>query len=271
VNIGRNISASLILIGVLSFLTPTTFGNPVPTSTTIPVIFTRTLDASKAKVGDEATMKTTQVVQLGDGRQLPKDTTLLGHVTEARAFSFDPTPYAAQRPSLLAIQIDKVVTQEGTMPITVSIRALASTFDSDAARRPRYTDDTDMLGTMVAVGGDASYYPISKEVVNRDGDIVGYHRKDGVYAHLLPSEYHSRYSSFDCDGSQTEQSVGIYSPSACGLYGFDASVYLAENGFGNPPGTFRLESRHRTIKLYAHTTALVQVISFPGRSATTGK
>jgi hypothetical protein len=267
VNIGRKISAGLILVGALSFVgSKAAFSNTVPTSTTIPVVFTRTLNAAKAKVGDEVTVKTTQISQLADGRQLPKGTTLLGHVTEARAFSFDPTPYAAQQPSFLSIKIDRVVTAEGTMPISVSVRALASTFDSDAASRPHYTDDTDMLGTMVEVGGDASYYPISKEVVNRDGDIVGYHRKDGVYGHLLPSEYRSRYASFDCDGSQTEQAVGIFSPSACGLYGFDSSVYLAENGLGSLPGTFRLESRHRTVKLYSRSTALIQVISASGHS-----
>jgi hypothetical protein len=256
----QDVFACLVLVGGSIFSCGKALGATAPSSTTIPVTFTQTLDAAKAKVGEEVSVKTAQVVQLEDGKVLPKGTVLLGHVTEARPFSFDPTPYAAQQPSRLGIEIDKIVTADGAVPIRVLVRALTSTLESDEAKSPHYTDDTDHVGVMVLVGGDASYYPFGKEVLNRDGDIVGYHKKDGVFAHLISSEYQTRYSSFSCEGSNTEQAVWIYSPSACGLYGFD-DMYLAENGLGNEQGTFRLESRHRTVKLYARSTALMQVIS----------
>jgi hypothetical protein len=267
VNIGRNFSIGLVLLGGCILFCRKATGTTNPSSTTIPVTFTQTLDAAKAKPGDQVSLKTAQEVKLESGKVLPRGTVLVGHVTEARPFTFDPTPYAAQQPSRLAIEIDKIVTSEGETTILVLVRALTSTLESNEAKSPHYTDDTDHVGTMILVGGDASYYPFGKEVTNRDGDIVGYHKKDGVFARLISSEYHSRYSSFSCEGSSTEQAVWIYSPSACGLYGFD-DMYLVENGFGTKSGMFRLESRHHTVKLFANSTALMQVISFsePGLS-----
>jgi hypothetical protein len=60
-----------------------------------------------------------------------------------------------------------------------------------------------------------------------------------------------------CYASDTEQSVAIFSASACGLFGFD-DIYLAVNG-NESGGTFRLESRHDSVKIYAGSGALLQV------------
>jgi hypothetical protein len=112
------------------------------------------------------------------------------------------------------------------------------------------------------IGGD-SYRADETPITTQGGDIVGYNRKDGVFARLLDSEYSSRYSHFQCEGSgETEQAVAIFSPSACGLYGFQ-DVYMADDGLGKEVGTFRLESRRHTVKLYAQSTALLQIINLP--------
>ena len=80
----------------------------LPGETAIPVIFTHTIDSGKAKAGDVVTAKTMQVVVLPNGEQLAKGSLVTGHVVEARPFKFDETPYAAQQPSYLSIQIDHV-------------------------------------------------------------------------------------------------------------------------------------------------------------------
>jgi hypothetical protein len=231
-------------------------------STTIPVVFTHGVDASHARAGDVITAKTMQAIRLPNGPVIPKGATVLGHVADARPFTFDSTDYAVQQPSVLAIHFDKVLTKESEAKLVTAVRALAGWSDSESAMRPQATDEHDIVGTVYLIGGD-SYRADERTVTTADDDIVGYHRKGGVFARLLDSEYSSPYSHFDCPGSgETEEAVSIFSPSACGLYGV-SEAYLADNGLAKEPGTFRLESRKRTVKLYSHSAALLQILTTP--------
>jgi hypothetical protein len=232
---------SLALLGCVGFA-PAARGITLPSETAIPIMFTHTLDARKVQAGDVVTAKTMQVVLLPNGEQLPKGTLVTGHVVEARPFKFDETPYAVQQPSYLSIKIDRVADH----PVVTSVRALASSQSVEDALSPHRTDDTDSLGTMVLVGG-AHYSPVGKRVT--DGlfdDIVGYNKKQGVFARLLPG-------GGGCEGTQTEQSVAIFSPDACGLYGF-VDYHLTAND-----GDFRLASGHFTIIIRSGSAALLQV------------
>ena len=105
--------------------------------------------------------------------------------------------------------------------------------------RPRHTDESDTVGTNVQIGGD-SFSPLQKEVRSEEGDIVGYNRRQGVFARLQSNSYSSRYSSFRCHATDTEQSVGIFSASACGAYGLD-TIYILSNG-SDGKGSFSLAS-----------------------------
>jgi hypothetical protein len=265
-NVDRSMFASVILGGSLFFSAPQEgMGKAFPSSTAIPVVFTQSIDASKAKVGDAVTAKTIQIVSLPDGSKLPKGATVLGHVTAAHAFSFDPTPYAAQQPSFLSVQFDRVVLKGATIPVSVSVRAMANSIESEEASKPRHTNDTDSVGTMVQIGGD-TFSPLETAIFNSEGDVVAYNRRNGVFARLLPAEYASRYSHLTCDGANAEQSVAIFSASACGLYGFD-SVYMTENGANKDQDTLRLESRRHTVKVYAQSAALLQVVILSGSNS----
>jgi hypothetical protein len=190
-----------------------------------------------------------QVIVLLDGSQLPKGTLVTGHIVEARAFKYDDTDYAVQQPSYLTIKMDTV---GSAAPVVASVRALASAFSAQDAEAPQRTDDTDTLGTVVLVGG-AHYSPIDKHVLaGQDDDVVAYNRRQGVYAHLMTAEYPG---GLHCAGTQTEQAVGVFSPDACGLYGFPGTS-LSENA---ADGTFRLSSTRRTVVLRSGSAALLQV------------
>jgi hypothetical protein len=234
-------SLSLIVLGCAAFI-PAVQATTLPSDTAVPVVFTHTIDSGKAKAGDVVTAKIMQVVVLPNGEQLAKGTLVTGHVVEARPFKFDETPYAAQQPSYLAIQIDHV----GSEPVATSLRAMATALATQEALMPHRTDESDSLGTMVMLGG-AHYSPIAKRVTDGpDDDTVGYNKKQGVFARLLPG-------GAGCAGTQTEQSVAIFSPNACGLYGFVGEYLSAEKG------TFRLESTHRTVSIHSGSAALLQV------------
>jgi len=232
----------------------------LPQSTAIPVRFEHSLDAKKAKAGDTVTAKTMQVIVLPGGEAIAKGAVIVGHVASVQAFHFDPTPYAHQQPSLISIHFDKLQKRDAVIPVNLSVRAIASTIDSQEAARPHRLDETDGVGTVTLIGG-TEFDPLVKMIQSADGDAIGYNRKDGVFARLASSGYSGPGASFHCQATNTEQSVAIFSPGACGVYGF-AGDYLTDNGSGNGQdgsGTFTLAARGRSVKLYAGSTALLQV------------
>lgn len=81
--------AGVLSIGISNKLCHATV---LPTSTAIPLRFTHTTDAGKAKPGDAVVAKTIQIVRLPEGQVLPKGASVVGHVVESRRFTFDPTP-----------------------------------------------------------------------------------------------------------------------------------------------------------------------------------
>ena len=227
----------------------------LPAQTTLPIAFTHTVDAAKARNGDVVTAKTMQAIILPGGETLPKNTVIEGHVVGAKAFNFDETPYAKQQASELSIQFDKVVDHGTATPIVVSVRAIANAVEAWNAEKPHGTDESDSVGTMELIGG-GHYSPISNKVYSSDDeDIIGYNKKHGVFARLLPADYAGKQGEFSCEGTQSEQAVGIFSPEACGAYGY-SSVSISN---GPTEGSFRLASTHSTVKLYSGSAALIEV------------
>src|SRR5580692_3775333 len=74
----------------------------------IPVQLTKTIDAKKVKTGDPVEAKVTQDLKAGSGEVIvPKDTKMLGHVTEAQARSKE------QKESQVGIAFDHAVMKNG--------------------------------------------------------------------------------------------------------------------------------------------------------------
>lgn len=217
--------------------------------TTFPIVFTRTLSAKRAKAGDAVLARTTQVVHLSSGLVLPSGTRIVGHVVSANPFTYDKTPYAHQKPSELVIQFDHIELDSARLPLHVTLRAMATPIAANDAREPK-SSDLDPLGTVMQVGGDL-LVSSQKEVVDEQGDVVAYNRRDGIYAHLI--------ANGQCDSSNKEVSVGIFSPTACGLYGF-GSVAAQMMGSVSKPSEVVLVSTHNSPEIWKHTAALLEVL-----------
>ena len=144
------------------------------------------------------------------------------------------------------------------IPLRLEIRAMASVFASEEAMTPRSSDE-DMAQTRTLVGGD---YIIAgdDELRSPDDNVVGYNRRHGMVAHLLPANASNAAALEHCDAGNTEQAIANFSSSACGLYGF-FKLPMPDNGASS--GTFRLETHRHTLKLYHNTTALIQQLSVP--------
>jgi len=221
--------------------------------TALPIAFTNTVSADRAHAGDVIHARTTQAGTLASGEVIPAGTEVVGHVAAANAFVYDKTPYATQKESVLEIQFDSLHVAGHDLPLKVMVRAMADPLATWGAREPKSTD-LDPLTTVTQIGGDA-LTPSQAEVVNRDGDVVAYNRRDGVHAHLI--------ANAGCDGSTNEVAVNIFSASACGLYGF-AQVAAREIGSTAVPSRLSLVSTHTSPKIWKHTTALLEVLPETG-------
>ena len=85
----------------------------------IPVQLTKTVDAKKAKTGDEVVAKVTQDMKTQTGEVLvPKDTKVTGHVTEAQARTKD------EKQSELAIAFDHANLKGQDVQLPMSIQAV---------------------------------------------------------------------------------------------------------------------------------------------------
>lgn len=239
----------------LATLAATGLAQTIPPATAIPVEFPDAVIAGKAHPGDAVLARTTQAVILPGGRVLPAGATLTGHVVASTPFVFNPTPYAVQQPSILSVHFDAVKTPGGTIPVELALRAMAGPVASRQAATPYGLDEIDWSPVRTLIGGDTTS-ALQATVLSPAGDIVGYTRRQGVFAHLIAAPGANADSGVQCDAGATEQSVSIFSPSACGVYGFGA-VALAANG-SQGGGTFVLRSSRRSVAVAAGSSALLE-------------
>ena len=217
--------------------------------TTLPISFTKSVSAKGSHPGDSFTAKTTQLVQLPNGEVIHGGAKIIGHVVAATPVIYDTTPYARQKSSVLSIHFDSIEVDGVPIALNVTVRAMADPITSEEARTP-INHDIDASGATTQIGGDQRY-PWNAPVTDEDGDVVAYSRRGGVYAHLI--------ATARCDGSSVEVSVGIYSASACGLYGFDRTS-AEQLGSVSNPSTLTLVSTHGSPKIWSRSTALLEVL-----------
>jgi hypothetical protein len=251
--------AAMILFNIIAFSVTSpcgaATGTTVPSSTALPVRFVHSVDARKANPGDQVVAKLLQTVVSLDGLRVPKGALVIGHVVDAQPFHLNREPYAEQKASVLSIHFDHIVNGDVSTPVNLSVRALANSIESYEAAYPHRLDETDGLGTMDLIGGD-EFSPLDKTIRDSDGQMIGFNRKNGVFARLIASDDTNRVGSPGCNATDSEQSMAIFSPSACGTYGFEGVSMRRTGRRGS--GMFTLESHEHSVKLNAGSTALLQ-------------
>jgi hypothetical protein len=105
----------------------------------IPVQLTKAVDAKKAKPGDQVVAKVTMDLKNNSGEVIvPKDTEVIGHVTQAQARNKE------QKESELGIAFDQAKMKTGDMQMPMSIQAIIAppnTNSSDAGGAPAQTSE----------------------------------------------------------------------------------------------------------------------------------
>jgi hypothetical protein len=219
----------------------------LPASAAIPVTFTQTLEAGKARAGDAVTARTMEAVRLDGGRVLAKGTKLQGHVVASSRLQRG----AGTGESVLSIRFDSVKVDGADVPAALAVRALAGRLYTRDAQTPHYLDGKDHVGTFSLVGGGL-YARNDDAVLAGNDETIGHNGKDGVVAALSEGDR----PGFECAATQSEEPVGIFSPKACGLYGYAGMHGVASKGAA---GVFTLVSSTRNVTIHAYTAALLQV------------
>jgi hypothetical protein len=134
----------------------------VAAGTMIPAELSKSVDAKKAKPGDQVVAKTTQDM-LANGRVvIPHGSKIIGHVTEAKAHE------KGEPESTLGIAFDKIVMKDGReVPVNASIQAIA------AAQNNAAVSNEPMIGQPTGGPGGAPGHAGSGGVMGGEGRTVG--------------------------------------------------------------------------------------------------
>jgi hypothetical protein len=196
---------------------------PLQAGVTLPVRLGRSLQAGKVQSGTKIVAKTTQRVPVGEHLYLNHGAALYGEVVTSVAG--DGT---AAKPSILAIRFTQLRYRKQTIPVVTGAIAIANftevgnTFLPTTGGADR-GNASEASWTTTQVGGDeVARSGWVGDVIDKTTQKVGYADYYGVYA--LPTS--------GAEGARVAlpRAIGVFSPTASGLYGFDEGTSLRSAG-----------------------------------------
>jgi hypothetical protein len=231
--------------------------------TTLQAELTKSLDAKKAKPGDEVTAKLTQDVKSSGQVVMHKGARLVGHVTEAQAKTKD------NGESKLGVAFDKAVLKGGQeMAFNGVIQALAAPIQGSLSAT---TDDAGNLGTGMgsgsgtAMGGGRNIgggvAPMGGGVGGAVNSTVG--STTNTASNTAGSVTNSASGAVNGAASQTAGAVtngtanGAFNSATRGVVGMQGIALNTAAG-GNAQGSV-ISSASRNVKLDSGTQMILQV------------
>lgn len=210
--------------------------------TTIPATLSKSIDAKKAKNGDEVAAKTTQEVRSSSGLVIPKGSKLIGHVTDAKARA------KGDSQSSLAIAFDTLKLKNGQqVPIHANIQALAA--PPESAPVPLGEDTNPGVGapspSATPMGGRGN-----AGVAGPMGSTAGGVANPAAGASPSPAGVNANTSTAGREG-------GELSPSSTGVIGLNG-IQLSAASSNNSQGSV-ITSSGKDLKLNSGTRVVLQV------------
>ena len=199
----------------------------------IPVQLTKTIDAKKAKTGDPIVATVTMDMTTSTGEVLvPKDTKVMGHITEAQARTKE------QKESQLGIAFDRAVLKDGEMSLPMSIQAVIAPPSNNANGV-----ESDQGASAPPVGGSAAS-PMSG---GRNGG-AGQTQAAGTSPSALPSE-----------GTSDSRGGGAHPPISGNTQGVVGISNLKLEPGQSPAQGSVLSSEKNNVKVESGTMLLLKV------------
>jgi hypothetical protein len=221
--------------------------DPIPAGTILPISLNSALRSDKSERGAAIIATVMQDVPLGKGEMLRKGSKVTGHVVEAS------TPGKGSDESKISFQFDQVQLGKLTIPITTTLRAVASRSEVFAAT-PQLTSP-DYADNQIEIGGDQiSYGPGSQVIVG--SQVVGQYTSQGVLATV--DQDLGTPCRVTIDGNAQPQAFWLFSVNACGSYGF-GDLKILRSGRAEPLGDVTLASNRKALRVDKGSAMLLRV------------
>jgi hypothetical protein len=213
----------------------------IPAGTIVPVMLTVTVESAKAHPGQAITGKVMERVPLPDGQDIPEGARVIAHVDQVM-------PAQGKSPAWMAIEFDQIMIHGHQVPVKANVRAVASMMAVYDAQVPFFEPDTTPRGAVMLapVGGDPAFRPDNpersfKKVVTFDGE--------------LPPGCGARIDRESGTGA-----LWVFSPYACGVYGYGKGLAIVKDGSEEPVGNIIVGSQ-KNFDLHAGSGWLLRVES----------
>jgi hypothetical protein len=219
----------------------------IPAGTILPVSLNSDLRSDKSPNGARLTATVMQDVPLGKGERLRKGTKLTGHVVEA----ITRGPGADE--SKISFQFDQVRLGSRTIPITTTLRAVASR-SAVLAATPELTS-SEYAEDQIEIGGDQISYGEGGPVMV-GSQVVGRSTSQGVLANGDQNSGTSRGATSDDDARP--RAFWLFSVNARGTYGF-GDLTILQSGRTEPLGEVSLASNRKVVEVDKGSAMLLRV------------
>jgi hypothetical protein len=225
--------------------------NAIPAGTILPVRLESSLNSRKVKTGQVISARVAQDIRLSSGSKIHEGAKLIGHVMDIK-------PAGGKGGAQMSLRFDRLVVSKRQIPITASVRALASMMAVEEAQIPESGPDrgtteedwvTDLIGedAMYRGGGPvASGLLPASEATSSAGDLA-----PGIPGTKCRAVTENR---------EWPRPLWVFSPYACGAYGFSGLV-ITHAGRTNPVGEITLAVDHGDVSVRAGSGMLLRVVS----------
>jgi hypothetical protein len=186
-------------------------------------------------------------VPLGRGETLRKGSKVTGHVVEAI------TPGKGSDESKISFQFDQVRFGNQTVPITTTLRAVASR-SAVLAATPELTS-SENADNQIEIGGDQISYGEGGPVMV-GSQVVGKYTGQGVLASV--DQDSGTPSGGTIDGDARPQAFWLFSVNARGAFGF-RDLTILQSGRAEPLGEVTLASDRKAVRVDKGSAMLLRV------------
>jgi hypothetical protein len=219
----------------------------IPAGTILPVSLNSVLRSDKSESGAAIIATVMQDVPLGKGETLRKGSRVTGHVVEAI------TPGKGSDESKISFQFDQVRLGALTIPVTTTLRAVASMTEVFAAT-PELTSP-DYADNQIQIGGDQISYGTDSPVMV-GSQVVGKYTRQGLLANV--EQDLGTPCRVAIDSNAQPQAFWLFSVNACGSYGF-GDLKILHSGRTEPLGEVTLTSNRKAVKVGKGSAMLLRV------------
>lgn len=223
-------------------------GQQIPVGTVLPLELETSLKSNKMRSGDFVKARLMQDVPLEGNSKLRAGSKVFGHILSG--------PGTQTTTPEISLRFDTLVEGKRRIPITTSLRALASPMDVEDAKVPttgpdRGTSEADWVTEQI--GGETLYHG---SVVTHGSHVVGKYVPEGVLVQVSASP------GLPCRGvmgTDRPQALWLFSSDACGVYGLP-NLTIEHWGRKDPLGEIRVRSEQGPVKIPAGSGMLLRVI-----------